>query len=373
MANNARGILMFAHNNQEIDYIKLAIVNALSIQKHLGLTTEQITIVTDSATLDYAGESLGTELVEKAAIYQVVKTDVDFKYKNQRIFKDTYFSPKVLPFYNVNRADAYELSPYTETILIDVDYLILSDSLNNCWNSNNDIMMNWEFQDVCSERTYKELDRLDPLGITMYWATVVYFKKTTEAETFFNIVRHVRDNRKHYNSLYKFNDSVYRNDFSFSIAAHMLSGFKDKGLAQLPFKLYKTFDADDIYKARGERLYFYLEKPKSPGDFMLAKWSGIDVHIMNKWAFNRISDHLLNVIQNEEMEDYDSILKRDVPVVYDNIELPNVPVTVLEDPMEIEPVHEEPEEEAPVEFTNVNDALAAFKAMQEAKKKAKEE
>jgi len=37
----------------------------------------------------------------------------------------------------------------------------------------------------------------------------------------------------------------------------------------------------------------YLEKPRSPGDFMLTKWQGIDLHIMNKWAINRVSEELL--------------------------------------------------------------------------------
>ena len=366
MASNTRGILMFAHNNQEIDYIKLAIVNALLIQKHLLLTSEQITIITDQTTYDYALESLGEDMVNKSAQYMVTQTDVKFKYKNQRIYKDTYYSPKVLPFYNVNRCDAYELSPYDETILIDADYLVLSDVLNTCWNSNNDVMMNWKFQDVCSDRKYQQLDRLDPLGITMYWATVVYFRKGPEAESLFNIVKHVKDNRTHYSNLYKFNDSIYRNDYSFSIAAHMLSGFRDKGLAQLPFTLYKTFDTDDIYKARGEKLYLYLEKANAPGDFMLTKWVGTDIHIMNKWAFNRISDHLLEVAQSDELEYFDSALKREV-LVSEDLAMPAVPVGGTE-----EVVEAEAEAEAEPSFTNVNDALAAFKALQAAKKKANE-
>jgi len=34
---NNKGFLMFAHNNSEIDYFRLAVVNALLIQKNTGV------------------------------------------------------------------------------------------------------------------------------------------------------------------------------------------------------------------------------------------------------------------------------------------------------------------------------------------------
>lgn len=356
MASNTRGILMFAHNNQEIDYFRMAIINSLLIQKHLGLTSEQITIVTDASTYEYGVSQFGEEKIEEACVNFIIsETDLKFKHNNQRTFKDTYYNPKMLPFYNVNRADAYQLSPYDETIVIDVDYLIFSDSLNHCWGHSNDLMMNWEFNDVLDCRKFDELDRLNPLGISMYWATVVYFKKTAESETFFNLVKHVRSNREYYSSLYKFNNGVYRNDFSFSIAAHMLYGFQDKGLPQLPVKLFKTFDNDDVHKVKGDQLYLYVEKPRSPGDFVLVKWKGIDIHIMNKWAVNRISEHLLYIAQNDVADDYeisledqelDSKLKENLP------DLDTLSTDSASKP----------------KFNDVKDAIAAFKAMQEAKK-----
>ena len=297
MANKAppkRGIMMFAHNNQEINYLELAVINGLLAQKHLGLTADQVTIVTDSASYDYCKTIMAKDLEKASTNYILVDTDFEFKYNNTRLFKDTQHTPKVLPFYNINRCNAYDLSPYQETILVDADFLILSDTLNNCWGHNNELMMNWEYCDAMNDRVFPELSRLNPLGITMYWATVVYFRKTPEVESFFNIVKHVKDNREYYSELYKFNNGVYRNDYSFSIAAHMWSGYQDKGVPQLPVILYKTFDNDDIYTMSGDSLYLYLEKPRSPGDFMLCKWQGIDLHVMNKWALGRVSYQLRN-------------------------------------------------------------------------------
>ena len=114
----------------------------------------------------------------------------------------------------------------------------------------------------------------------------------------FETVKHVRDNREFYQDVYKWPGQLYRNDYSFSVAAHMLGGFVDKGIPQLPVPhLYKTFDTDDVHSAPAQNeLIFYLEKPKSLGDFMLCKWRGLDIHVMNKWAINRISKELLQYV-----------------------------------------------------------------------------
>ena len=284
---------MFAHNNSEIDYFRLAVVNALLIQKNTGI--KNITVVTDPHSLKQGEKTLGKRLIKKA-INNIIVTekDKDFKERNLRLYKDTSHSTKHLQFYNVNRCDAYDLSPYDETILVDVDYLILSDTLNHCWGHNNELMMNWKYQDIMYERKDPSLARLNDMGITMYWATVVYFRKTEYVESFFNLVKHVRNNPQYYKDLYKWQGTLYRNDYSFSIAAHVMSGFVDKGIPQLPTTLYKSFDTDDIHSAVDENtIIMYLEKPRSPGDFMLTKWQDVDLHVMNKWAINRISDEML--------------------------------------------------------------------------------
>ena len=118
------------------------------------------------------------------------------------------------------------------------------------------------------------------------------------AKQFFETVKHVKDNRDFYQDVYKWPGNLYRNDYSFSIAAHMLGGFVDRGISQLPIpSLYKTFDTDDIHSAvSSNELIMYLEKPKSLGDFILCKWKGLDLHVMNKWAINRVSEKLMEHI-----------------------------------------------------------------------------
>lgn len=296
--NNSRGILMFAHNNSEIDYFRLAVVNALLIQRHLGI--KDITVVTDPHSLNYAINSLGRDFVD-TAINNIVVVDKDSKFKqlNTRVYKDTSHTAKTLSFYNANRCDAFDISPYDETILLDVDYLVLSDTLNQCWGHNEELMMNWRYQDIMHERKDRTLNRLNDFGITMYWATVVYFRKTPYVESFFNCVKHVKENPQFYRDLYKWKGTLYRNDYSFSIAAHTMSGHVDRGISQLPTTLYKTFDTDDVHSAPDDHtLIMYLEKPSSPGSFILSRWSGVDLHVMNKWAINRVSEELINHVRN---------------------------------------------------------------------------
>lgn len=282
---------MFAHNNTEIDYVRMACVNSFLAQHHLGLTPAQITIVTDSFSYEHAEKSLGKKYLKSASGNWVIQEkDKEFKRSNIRTYKDTVHNVQQLSFYNLDRADAYDLSPYQETILIDADYLILSDTLKHCWGHENDFMMNWRWHDIQSDRKFAGLDRVSDLGITHYWATVVYFRKTDYAENFFELCKHVRQNPGYYQDVYRWPGTLYRNDYSFSVAAHMMSGFQDKGVPELPFPLYKTFDLDDIYQATGpSSLVMFLEQADCPGDFVMSHWRGVDLHVMNKWAINRIA------------------------------------------------------------------------------------
>ena len=108
--SKSRGVIMFAHNNTEIDYFRLAVVNALLVQKNLGI--KNITVVTDPHSLAQGEKTLGKRLIKKAINnIVVIDKDIQFKAKNQRLYKDTSHTAKYLPFYNVNRCDAYDISP----------------------------------------------------------------------------------------------------------------------------------------------------------------------------------------------------------------------------------------------------------------------
>ena len=56
--------MMFAHNNDEIDYLKLAIVNAMLIKENCNI--HDITVVTNQASYDYNVDTLGKEFIHDA-------------------------------------------------------------------------------------------------------------------------------------------------------------------------------------------------------------------------------------------------------------------------------------------------------------------
>ena len=223
-------------------------------------------------------------------ISTVEDNEDDFYKKNIRRYRDTSLNSVRLQFHNIDRYLAYKLSPYDETILLDSDYLIMSDSLNQCWNSKHDIMINSESIEINTAR--KTLPRyISEFSIKMYWATVVYFKKSTEAEQLFSFIEHISKNYKFYEEAYLLPKGTFRNDFAFSIAIHMLNGFKenDTFVKELPIPfLFKTYDNDDIYKVNGlNDITFYVDQLEKGGNYILTRVKDIDLHVMNKYSINR--------------------------------------------------------------------------------------
>jgi hypothetical protein len=91
---------------------------------------------------------------------------------------------------------------------------------------------------------------------------------------------------------------MFRNDYAFSIAAHMLNGFTDSDylIKELPITaLLMSWEKDDIYKINGMNdITLYSEKGEK-GNYILTRLKNQDVHIMNKWAINRHADKLIEI------------------------------------------------------------------------------
>ncbi len=297
MSQQSKGVLLYAHNNEEIDYVKIAAVNAAMIRHNLGVP---VTLVSDESTLRWAEQSIPqfNNLFEQVITH---KRDWVYQQRNMRVFRDTQQNIKNLPFYNCDHWEAYWLSPYEETLFIDADYLIMSSVLNNCWGSRQDFLINDDFAELFPGRESVPR-RIDDFSIKMYWATVMYFKRTPVAEAVFALVEKIFRNYKYYADLYQLPSSMFRNDYAFSIAIHILNGSKENSIdmiGKLPQRtLYKLFDRDDIYKANAiNDLTVYLENPSMPGNFTLGRVKDMDLHVMNKWAITRIANQLLELYE----------------------------------------------------------------------------
>ena len=49
---------------------------------------------------------------------------------------------------NKSRGDVYSLSPYDENLVIDCDYFVMSNTLDQVWGSESDFMINCQYRDI---------------------------------------------------------------------------------------------------------------------------------------------------------------------------------------------------------------------------------
>lgn len=185
----SRGIVAFAYNVDTIDYVSIAREALALASQQLGLP---YTLITDA---------------ELENTNYTMRCDVD--------------TGEFIKWRNVGRHHAYELSPYDETLVIDADYLILDNNLNQIFN------IEWDY---LLARHSRALTATWPVqmgenSLPYVWATVFAFKKTQRAKMFFDLVGRIQRNYAYYCALFNVESRNYRNDYAFAIADIILNGY----------------------------------------------------------------------------------------------------------------------------------------------------
>ena len=279
----SKGILVFARNNGHVDYVKQASFLASRIKKYLNLPTS---VVTDS--VDYVHNTFPG--VFDKVIPVEYANDV-----NNRIYFDGTLSQKTANFKNRLRSSAYDVSPYDHTLLLDSDMVICNDMFATCFDSKNDFLIYQKSRDLSGYRDEREFKYISESSVKFYWATCIFFKKTENNCIFFDLVKHVQDHWNHYFRTYQISSSLFRNDFAFSIAIHIMNGFQSGSFASpMPGTLLYTIDKDILWKLQDDVLMFLIEKEKYLGEYTAINTIGQTVHVMNKLSLNRIIDGELN-------------------------------------------------------------------------------
>lgn len=267
-----RGVILFAFQST-IDYIALAIFSAERIKKHLKLP---VSLVTDSKR---HLENLG-----KVEIFDSI-IEIEDSTVQKKVFNNGTAEFQNIIWKNSNRSLAYDLTPYEHTIVLDVDYVINSDFLLKCLDINKDFLIFKDSCDLSFWRNSKEFSYVSEFSIPFYWATVLIFKKTEKNKTFFQLVKEIKNNWNYYRSLYQIPDSKFRNDFAFSMAIHITSGFVSDNFDNIiPSKIYYTLDKDYLYSMTDNSCSFLIEKQHSGGQYIPTKVNNVDVHVMNKFS-----------------------------------------------------------------------------------------
>ena len=140
------GALIFARNNEQIDYKAMAHWSAKNIERHLGIPTH---IVTDNSPNT-----------------------------NSRHFSDV----GNVTWYNHNRMDAYRLSPWERTLVLDADYVVASNQLQAVLDVDQDFLAHRWAYDVTECNTFEGLNYFGNNHMPMWWATVMMFRKSKQAE-----------------------------------------------------------------------------------------------------------------------------------------------------------------------------------------------
>jgi len=284
-----KGILIFAHNSREVDYILTAVVSGALAKRYLKVS---ISLVTDTSTLDWAKTSNIYSKVEEI-FDNIIIVDKPIS-DNTRILNDGSMWSKIIPFVNANRADAYSLTPYDRTLLIDSDFLIFSDNLSNYWDVDASLLISPAMNDIQGDRI-GVLDKwVSDEGIPLLWATTVMFTKNNESKLFFELVNYIRQNYDTFSLIYRFNPKIFRNDIAFSIAKHMLDGFETKSAGLPP--ILTSLDTDIVYSITSDTVKILVETPINQGSKIISNIVGRDLHIMNKQAIVRSAPTLLEIL-----------------------------------------------------------------------------
>ena len=273
-----KGVLLFALNS-EMDYVKLAVKLTERIKHYLNLP---VTVITDSE--DYLRNNFTSDLFDHI-IRKKDDTEQTKKFSDGHGFSERYV------WKNSNRASAYQITPYDQTLVLDVDYVINSDFLLNVFNQNKDFLCFRNSCDLAGWRNTSEFEYLNQYSIPFYWATVFYFTKTKHNELFFFLVDYIKTNWDYYRLIYQINDKKFRNDYAFSIAIHILNGNDSNLFSEtIAGKMYYTLDKDILLKIKNSSMSFLVEKERSLGDFTGVKTNDLDVHVMNKFSLLRAYD-----------------------------------------------------------------------------------
>lgn len=194
----SKGVVLFAFNST-INYVSIAEKCARLVEFYLKLP---VTLITDS-----------TE-------------EIQYKFDNIILAENTLDNYKSAfdstKWRNANRYQAYELSPYDETLLIDTDYLVMDNSLLSLFEQTAD------YQIMAHNKTPTDTWNLNMgnTSLPYLWATVIMFKKTLKSKLLFDLVGRIQRNYNYYIKLYNIRERNFRNDYAFTIANVILNGYE---------------------------------------------------------------------------------------------------------------------------------------------------
>lgn len=278
---SSNGALIFAHNNANMDYVKLAVYAAERVKRFLNIP---VSIATDS-------RAWLLKAYPDHPFDQIIDVAIESTVSQQKKFHDGTMAFTLGEWKNLSRFRAYDITPYDRTLVIDSDYILNSDILKIAFERDTPFQIYKNSFDLAGWRDTRLFERINQYSIPFYWATVFVFDKNAITQAFFDLVLYIKQNWLYFRVLYGIEPTNFRNDFAFSIAIHLMNGKMDGDFAtQLPGTMTYILDRDICLDIKDTTLKFLIEKKDHLGEYLAAKTTGIDVHVMNKASLTRIID-----------------------------------------------------------------------------------
>jgi hypothetical protein len=232
----SRGVLAFAKNTDAVNYEKIAELSLRLAKHNLKLPVK------------------------------VINTLPDQPWHNTRHDPET---KQTVKWNNYGRYMAYEMSPWDETIVIDADYLVLTDNLNKLFETKHDYILA-DNMTLVGDNVHYNIRQLAPV-----WATVFFFRKTPHAQAFFEMVGKIQRNWDYYRLLFNHTELQYRNDFAFAMARVVLDGYTKSVNTSMPLNLITLTEKLNSLEFKDELL---LARYDTHADLLPRR----DLHIFSK-------------------------------------------------------------------------------------------
>ena len=266
------GIVLIAYQSRHIDYVKLATVCAKLIKKHM--VNNHITLMTD-------------EKVDDPVFDNVVLADSNGPISNRALVGSLHNDIWI----NGNRPDVYDVSPYKNTLLLDVDYFVFNNSLDALFGSIDTFCFHDKVYDCADSKSLESLKTFGHYKMPHHWATVLYFTKCKDSQALFTAMKMIRDNWKYYRKFFRIHEGrTYRNDFSLGIAYDMVKGFMRHKSNFIPWHLTTLPVEIEVADVKETGIQFVSISNKR----MRCSTLGNNVHVLQKANNQKLMEQLEN-------------------------------------------------------------------------------
>jgi hypothetical protein len=253
----SQGVVIFAFNNEATDYIAMAAWSAKNVRRHLHLP---VAVITDApgAAAQYEFEHIIATVADTGGT---------------RHFADY---GTTVTWHNAGRINAYELSPFDQTIVLDADYVVASNKLLDLLALPQQFAA---FRESFDPASMMNLATFGAHNMPMWWATVMMFRRGNISQYIFDSMQMIRNNWQHYRDLYGIHETNYRNDYALSIALGLVAG-ADQSVHEIFMPMMNVMPEHGLTCV--EQDHYEVTYTNTEGRLKTMSWAGIDFHAMCK-------------------------------------------------------------------------------------------